>query len=190
VRSRERQSAPWTSRGDSCASSIRCRTVTDPAGLLALPPGFRYAIVTHAGQTKLESGELTPDRHDGTAVFDLGDGNLTLIQNHEISGASALGGHKAHDGVPTKYDNLTFESPDNVAVTPWGSLILAEDGSGANHVLSTTPGGPTYAVARNMYNESEFTGPTFSPDGKVLFVNIQEPGWTFAITGPWESYLG
>ena len=37
---------------------------------------------------------------------------------------------------------------------------------------------------------SEFTGPTFTADGKVLFVNIQTPGITLAITGPWERYLG
>jgi secreted PhoX family phosphatase len=36
----------------------------------------------------------------------------------------------------------------------------------------------------------QFTGPTFSPDGKILFVNIQAPGITLAITGPWEKYLG
>ncbi|MEP9384510.1 alkaline phosphatase PhoX [Nocardioides cheoyonin] len=91
---------------------------------------------------------------------------------------------------PVKYDDLVFDGPDNVTVTPWGSLVLAEDGEGASHVLSSFPNGPTYAIARNMYNNSEFTGPTFSEDGKVLFVNIQTPGFTLAITGPWEKYLG
>ena len=37
---------------------------------------------------------------------------------------------------------------------------------------------------------SEFTGPAFSDDGRTLFVNIQTPGITLAITGPWETYLG
>jgi len=93
-----------------------------------------------------------------------------------------------------KYPDLYFDGPDNVHVTPWGSLILAEDGVGASHVLSSTPGGATYAIARNQlfYNGefSEFTGPNFSPDGSILFVNIQEPGITLAITGPWGHYLG
>ena len=57
-------------------------------------------------------------------------------------------------------------------------------------MLSATPYGPTQGIARNMLNDSEFTGPTFSDDGKVLFVNMQTPGLTFAITGPWEKYLG
>jgi secreted PhoX family phosphatase len=43
------------------------------------------------------------------------------------------------------------------------------------------PGSPEY---------SEFTGPTFSADGRVLYVNIQDPGLTLAITGPWSKYLG
>ena len=34
---------------------------------------------------------------------------------------------------------------------------------------------------------SEFAGPTFSPDGEWLFVNIQVPGITCAITGDWGS---
>lgn len=34
---------------------------------------------------------------------------------------------------------------------------------------------------------SEFAGPRFSPDGKWLFVNIQVPGITCAITGDWDS---
>ena len=62
--------------------------------------------------------------------------------------------------------------------------MLAEDGVGASHVLSSVPGGPTYAIARNLLNIgtasapefSEFTGPTFTSDGEVLFVNIQTPG--------------
>jgi hypothetical protein len=33
--------------------------------------------------------------------------------------------------------------------------------------------------------QNEWAGATFSPDGKWLFVSIQTPGITFAITGPW-----
>ena len=34
---------------------------------------------------------------------------------------------------------------------------------------------------------SEFAGCCFSPDGQWLFVNIQVPGITCAITGDWAS---
>jgi secreted PhoX family phosphatase len=39
---------------------------------------------------------------------------------------------------------------------------------------------------RGDFRENEWAGVCFSPDGKWLFVNIQTPGITFAITGPWE----
>jgi hypothetical protein len=32
---------------------------------------------------------------------------------------------------------------------------------------------------------SEFAGPTFSRDGRILFVNIYA-GWILAVTGPWQ----
>ena len=40
-------------------------------------------------------------------------------------------------------------------------------------------------MAKNSKSSSELSGPTFSPDGSTLFVNIQHDGLTLAITGPW-----
>jgi secreted PhoX family phosphatase len=34
---------------------------------------------------------------------------------------------------------------------------------------------------------SEFAGACYSPDGERLFANIQSPGITVAITGPWQN---
>jgi hypothetical protein len=78
-----------------------------------------------------------------------------------------------------------LEQPDNVTATPRGGLILCENGSGTNHLRGLTPGGQIFDFARNAFSKGEFAGATFSPDGKVLFVNVQRPGTTFAITGPW-----
>ncbi|GEO94123.1 alkaline phosphatase PhoX [Kocuria turfanensis] len=80
---------------------------------------------------------------------------------------------------------MRFERPDNITVSPQGGLILAEDGDGTSHLVGVTSEGRAYAMARNDYNDSEFCGPTFSPDGQLLFVNIQSPGFTLAIAGPW-----
>jgi secreted PhoX family phosphatase len=41
------------------------------------------------------------------------------------------------------------------------------------------------AVPAGNYRQSEWAGACYSPDGRWLFVNIQTPGVTFAITGPW-----
>jgi secreted PhoX family phosphatase len=132
-------------------------------------------------------------KHDGMVwYYDYHDETITLVTYFPHNPASET------EGAFPRYADLTFDGPDNVTVTPWGSLVLAEDGVKASHVLSSVPGGPSYAIARNQLNigsatapeYSEFTGPTFASDGRVLFVNIQTPGITLAITGPWETYLG
>jgi secreted PhoX family phosphatase len=78
-----------------------------------------------------------------------------------------------------------FDGPDNITVAPQGGLILAEDGDGVSHLVGVTSQGRSYPLARNEVNDSEFCGPAFSKDGEWLFVNIQSPGFTLAITGPW-----
>lgn len=88
----------------------------------------------------------------------------------------------------------TLDGPDNITVSPYGGLILAEDGEGQQHLFGVTDGGETYPLARNELNVgteeepdySEFAGICFSPDGDTLFANIQQPGILLAITGPWR----
>ena len=46
----------------------------------------------------------------------------------------------------------------------------------------TRPSGQSFTANSK---QNEWAGAVFSPDGKWLFVNIQTPGVTFAITGPW-----
>lgn len=94
-----------------------------------------------------------------------------------------------------------LDSPDNLAVSPRGGLVLCEDGSFVPQRLhSLTPDGQLNELARNNvqlsgerngisgdFRDKEWAGASFSPDGHWLFVNLQTPGITFAITGPWES---
>ena len=84
-----------------------------------------------------------------------------------------------------------MELPDNICVAPWGDLVFAEDGPGNNRLRGITPDGVAYDIANNTI--SEFAGPTFAPDGRTLFVNIQttpndsEAGYTLAIWGPFPN---
>lgn len=83
-------------------------------------------------------------------------------------------------------DNDTFRYCDNITVAPWGDVIICEDKIDAR-IIGITPKGKAYVIAQNIgYKDSEFAGPVFSPSGKTLFVNIQSPGLTLAITGPWR----
>ena len=79
-----------------------------------------------------------------------------------------------------------FAAPDNICIAPWGDVIVCEDGSGDEFVHGVTSGAAVYKIARNAMGGSEFAGSCFSPDGSTLFVNIQSPGITLAITGPWH----
>jgi len=80
------------------------------------------------------------------------------------------------------------DGPDNITVSAYGGVIMAEDGDGVNHLVGSTDSGEVFFFARNDDPESaEFTGPNFSQDKKTLFANIQSPGYVFAITGPFTK---
>lgn len=81
-----------------------------------------------------------------------------------------------------------FEKCDNIVASQRGELIVCEDGDDDNFIRAVTPDGLIYTLARNAdAGKSEFCGACFSPDGATLFVNIQRPGITLAITGDWLS---
>ncbi len=115
--------------------------VDDPDGILALPPGFSYEIVTYAGRTRLRDDQgLTPSNHDGTAAFDARRGRLRLIQNHELPAGSPL-------GVP----HVTGTVYDPTALMGGGCTVIETNRSGANlgefvgisGTLTNCAGGPT-----------------------------------------------
>ena len=62
-------------------------------------------------------------------------------------------------------------------------------------VIDESAGGPTYDgrifdFARNAvagFEGNEFAGACFAQRGQTLYVNIQTPGITFAIWGPWAK---
>jgi hypothetical protein len=110
-----------------------------------------------------------------------------------------------------------LDGPDNLGTTPGGGIVIAEDGhENASFVRGLRPDGTMVNIAKDLVpirlhiidasgktydpyvpdddysiNDglgfSEFAGPRFSPDGQWLFVNIQVPGITCAITGDWDS---
>ena len=76
------------------------------------------------------------------------------------------------------------EMCDNLDVTPDGGLLLCEDGDEDNFLVGVTPDGEWFKLARNAYGSNEFAGACHSPDGTIVFVNMQKAGLTLAITGP------
>lgn len=111
-----------------------------------------------------------------------GDAGLGQVWQYRPRGTS--GGVLTLLFEPTTREEL--DGPDNITVSPGGGLVLCEDGAGEQYVRGLTREGRIFDFARNLENESEFAGACFSPDGETMFVNIQTPGKTFAIWGPWE----
>ena len=91
---------------------------------------------------------------------------------------------------PGASDLLT--NGDNLCAAPWGDLFVCEDLINEHkektpHIRGVTPEGKIYNFARNAMNKSEFAGTCFTPDGSILFVNMQGCGLTVAIRGPWNA---
>ena len=144
--------------------------------------GSVYFVASEAGDA--DEGQIwryTPVGHD--------KGKLTLL--YESRKASVL------------------DQPDSLAVSPRGGIVVCEDGDGedvnggTNYLRCLTPAGHIETFARNdqpmdlhqwdneaplgAIGRSEWSGATYSPDGRWLFVHLQYPGKTYAITGPWEK---
>jgi secreted PhoX family phosphatase len=138
---------------------------------LALSRGRRtseiFICCTMGGPRQLgQVWRYRPSRAEGSAIESANPGSLELFVE--------------------SLDAARLKNCDNVTVTPWGHLILCEDGPDdqPQHLRGVTPQGQLYTLAANSY--SEFAGACFSPDGNTLFVNAQSPGITFAIQGPWR----
>ena len=105
-----------------------------------------------------DEGALDEGRHPGTVELGVEPRNVDLLRN-----------------------------ADNLTLAPFGDLLVCEDNPVAQHIVGITPSGGMYRFAANARRDSEFAGATFSPDGTTLFVNLQKPGLTFAVKGPWAS---
>lgn len=225
----------WTPPEGFCHGRGRLRTLADDAGVLqafkCFDSGGRFvddlSRATKIGTVYGVDWVTVPDRDAKTTSVrkQFTDGQITRARKLEgmwwgdggayiVSSYARAESPVQHDGAVWFYDpkrrTLTlkvllgvnptpdaegnFDGPDNITVSPYGGLVIAEDGEGLQHLFGATDSGRTYPIARNELNNgtedapeySEFTGVTFSPDGKTLFANIQEPGIMLAITGPWK----
>ncbi|MEQ9461741.1 MAG: DUF839 domain-containing protein [Phycisphaeraceae bacterium] len=55
----------------------------DPAGVLSLPEGFSYRIISRLGEV-MDDGLLVPGMHDGMAALPGPDGKTIVVRNHEM----------------------------------------------------------------------------------------------------------
>ncbi|HZI38890.1 MAG TPA: alkaline phosphatase PhoX, partial [Acidimicrobiia bacterium] len=125
--------------------------------------------------------------------FDRGRVLMTTTTGGD-AGVGQVWEYQPHPDGPGRL-RLVFESPspqflnkpDNIVVSPRGGVLLCEDHDGSDRLIGLDPEGRIFEFARNRLSHGEFAGLTYGPAvGYWLFVNIQSPGMTLAITGPWE----
>lgn len=99
-------------------------------------------------------------------------------------------------------DPSVLDYPDNICLSPRGGLVICQDSKqDRQHLYGLSPDGSLFQFARQNvlldgakgfrgdYRGAEWAGSCFSPDGRYLFANIYSPGFTVAITGPWQKGL-
>jgi uncharacterized protein len=171
-----------------------------PDRLRAHSPGTRDGLGVYRQGKDL--GGLTFARLEGVAIH---DGKVFITAT---SGGDAKAGQVWEYTPELEQLKLIFESPnpdvldmpDNMCISVRGELLLCEDGTRVPQRLQILtidgllcPFAENNIVLEQLYGHrgdfrnSEWAGATFSKDGSWLFVNIQKPGVTFAITGPWKT---
>ncbi len=130
--------------------------------------GAGYFAMTNGGRNTMgQIFKYTPSPHEGTPAEATHPGTLELFAEPNDTGL--------------------LSNCDNLCIAPWGDLIVCEDTNGTCRIVGITPAGEYYVIADNPTPNRELAGACFSPDGSTLFVNVQNPGYTVAITGPWPT---
>ncbi len=79
-------------------------------------------------------------------------------------------------------DPAMLDMPDNLTIAPSGELVMVEDGGMVNSIRWLSAEGQLSEFGRT--SRMELAGICFSPDGRAMFVNLQQEGLTLVITGP------
>ncbi|WAT17614.1 DUF839 domain-containing protein [Aurantiacibacter sp. MUD11] len=83
--------APRTAVSSARAAERFGGLLVDPQGVLDLPEGFSYRVLSRLGDA-MDDGGTVPDRADGMGCFDIGNGQLALVRNHELKPDQDSGG--------------------------------------------------------------------------------------------------
>ncbi len=85
--------------------------LADPKGLLDLPEGFSYRVISKLGD-RMDDGYRVPGKPDGMAAFPGPDGKVVLVRNHELSLAmTGMGPFENNLRLPEGFDPALCHDP-------------------------------------------------------------------------------
>ncbi|MBU3023246.1 alkaline phosphatase PhoX [Aestuariibacter sp. A3R04] len=94
--------------------------VHDPKGLLSLPEGFSYRVLSQLG-TPMSDDYHVPDNADGMGCFALDEERVALVRNHELKPADLK---KQPASIASRNTELAYDTnPDGIAL-PGGTTTL------------------------------------------------------------------
>lgn len=175
----------------------------DPAIITASTSCFAQGFAKGGARFNRLEGVFRGD--DGTMYFvSTSGGNAARGQLWQFIPSFSGGGTLA-----LRYESpasSVLDSPDNICVTPSGAVLFCEDDASndadthplapgftnVDRLIGLSRSGEPFEFAVNIWNQTEFAGACFSPDGEILFVNIfgngdAGSGMTCAIWGRWRA---
>lgn len=145
----------------------------------------------------------TPTRHqvDSSTKFKGGEG--IVYYNGVVSFATKRDNriwsyNTKSETISVVYDALTHQNPiltgvDNITLSQDGELVVSEDGGNLQIIAMTHSNKLVILAQLEGHDNSEITGPAFSPNGKRLYFSSQRGtsgtssgGITFEVTGPFH----
>lgn len=103
--------------------------VKDPNGVLDLPAGFKYKILSREGDA-LSTAALVPSNHDGTGSFYGGGSGIYLVRNHEIDPADI----EEEEKIAVAHLEGSTYDPDGAGGTT--TLLIGRDRNLIDHRVS------------------------------------------------------
>lgn len=95
--------------------------ITDPNGLLDLPNGFSYRIISKLRDV-MSDGYRVPDRADGMGCFAMPDGKIALVRNHELKAKHFNDG--PFENVPSSLASYDYDRKERPLVGGTTTLLL------------------------------------------------------------------
>ena len=188
------EAATETATGETAVMPGFGPLVADPAGILDLPAGFSYRVISRAGE-RTDMGYTVPGQFDGMGAFAGPNGQVILVRNHELDPSqSAMGPFQNRPPEP----NICYDDGNGFSPSQGGTTTVVYDpqsGVTIRQYLSLAgtsrncAGGPTpWGSWISCEETTEIAGPVKGRNG-AAYVNAQDHGFAFEVPASAEMRI-